>query len=286
MPIAAAFERDGEEAFRAREAEVVGSLLEEADGGAIALGGGSVLSERIREALGRHVVVWLQVDAEEAWRRIARSDRPLARSAEDVARLLAVRLPLYEELADAVIPPGDRRMVGRALPSIRALAELPQGTRMLWATSASGEYPVFCRAGASGRRLVAAGEPSLLRHRHRSRPPLRRSCRAACRARRGRAGGGGEDDGRGGAGAARAGPRRDDPRGPRRRARRRRRRRPRRLLRPHLPARRCRSSRCRPRSSPRSTPPTAARPASTCPRARTTPAPTTCRRRCSPTPRP
>jgi shikimate kinase / 3-dehydroquinate synthase len=147
MPIAAAFERDGEEAFRAREAEVVGSLLEEADGGAIALGGGSVLSERIREALGRHIVVWLQVDAGEAWRRIARSDRPLARSAEDVASLLAVRLPLYEELADAVIPPGDRKMVGRALPSIRALAELPQGTRMLWASSASGEYPVFCGPG-------------------------------------------------------------------------------------------------------------------------------------------
>jgi shikimate kinase/3-dehydroquinate synthase len=147
MPIAEAFERDGEEAFRAREADVVGSLLEEADGGAIALGGGSVLSERIREALGRHVVVWLQVDAAEAWRRIARSDRPLARSAEDVSRLLAERLPLYEELADAVVPPGDRGMAGRALPSIRALAGLPQGTRMLWASSSSGEYPVFCGPG-------------------------------------------------------------------------------------------------------------------------------------------
>ena len=32
MPIAAAFERHGEEGFRAREAEVVGGLLEEADG--------------------------------------------------------------------------------------------------------------------------------------------------------------------------------------------------------------------------------------------------------------
>ena len=131
---------------------MVGALLEEADGGAIALGGGSVLSERVREALGRHTVVWLQVDAEEAWRRIAHSDRPLARSAEDVARLLAERLPLYEELADAVVPPGDRGIVGRALPSIRALAELPPGTRMLWAASASGEYPVFVGRGLLGRR--------------------------------------------------------------------------------------------------------------------------------------
>ena len=152
MPIADAFERHGEEAFRAREAEVVGELLGEAGGGAIALGGGSVLSERVRDALSRHTVVWLQVDAAEAWRRIARSDRPLARSAEDVTRLLAERLPLYEQLADAIVPPGDRGTVGRALPSIRALAELPRGTRMLWAVSPSGEYPVFV-----GRGLLDAG---------------------------------------------------------------------------------------------------------------------------------
>ena len=101
-PIRRAFEEDGEEAFRAREAEVVGELLERADGGAIALGGGSVLSERVREALDRHIVVWLQVDAREAWRRIARSDRPLASNAEDVERLLEERRPFYEPLADAV----------------------------------------------------------------------------------------------------------------------------------------------------------------------------------------
>jgi shikimate kinase/3-dehydroquinate synthase len=151
VPIAEAFERDGEEAFRAREAEVVGRLLEEADGGAIALGGGSVLSERVRDALDRHVVVWLQIDAEEAWRRIAGSARPLARSAEDVARLLAERLPLYERLADAIVPAGDRGTLARALPSIQALADLPDGTRMLWAASASGEYPVF-----AGRGLLEA----------------------------------------------------------------------------------------------------------------------------------
>jgi shikimate kinase/3-dehydroquinate synthase len=142
-PIRQAFEEDGEDAFRARETEIVGSLLEEADGGTIALGGGSVLSDRVREALTRHIVVWLQVDAREAWRRIARSDRPLASNAEDVERLLAERLPFYESLADAILPPGDRGLVTRAMPSLVALTELPQGTKMLWASSASGEYPVF-----------------------------------------------------------------------------------------------------------------------------------------------
>jgi 3-dehydroquinate synthase len=147
-----AFETHGEEGFRAREAEVVGGLLESADGGAIALGGGSILSERIRNALERHVVVWLQVDPRESWRRIAHSDRPLATSAEDVERLLAERLPLYEELADAVIPMGDRAMIERAMPALQALAELPGGTKMLWAATAAGEYPIVV-----GRGLLESG---------------------------------------------------------------------------------------------------------------------------------
>jgi shikimate kinase/3-dehydroquinate synthase len=145
-----AFERHGEEGFRARESEVVGELLERTDGGAIALGGGSVLLPRVREALARHVVVWLQIDAAEAWRRIAGTDRPLARSEEDVARLLAERLPLYEGLADAVIMPSDRKAVKRALPSIQALANLPAGTKLLWASSASGDYPVYVGRGLLG----------------------------------------------------------------------------------------------------------------------------------------
>jgi shikimate kinase / 3-dehydroquinate synthase len=147
MPIREAFEEDGEDAFRAREAEVVGSLLENADGGAIALGGGSVLSERVRTALDRHVVVWLQVDAAAAWRRIEGTDRPLATSREDVERLLATREPLYGELADAVVMPGDRDVVRRAVPTTQALADLPAGTKLLWATSASGEYPVLVGEG-------------------------------------------------------------------------------------------------------------------------------------------
>jgi shikimate kinase/3-dehydroquinate synthase len=146
-----AFEAHGEEGFREREAEVVGSLLDNADdGGAIALGGGSVLSPRIRAALARHTVVWLQVDAAEAWRRIAHSDRPLAGSAEDVSALLDTRLPLYEELADAVVPMGDHQIIRRALPMIRQLAELPAGTKLLWASAPGGEYPVLVGRGLLG----------------------------------------------------------------------------------------------------------------------------------------
>ncbi|HWO84791.1 MAG TPA: bifunctional shikimate kinase/3-dehydroquinate synthase [Solirubrobacterales bacterium] len=146
-PIREAFEEDGEDAFRAREAEVVGSLLENADGGAIALGGGSVLSERVRETLGRHTIVLLEIDAAEAWHRIEGTERPLATSEADVERLLAERLPLYEELADAVVPMADEGVVARALPAIQALADMPEGTRLLWASSATGDYPILVGIG-------------------------------------------------------------------------------------------------------------------------------------------
>ncbi|MGN6588609.1 MAG: bifunctional shikimate kinase/3-dehydroquinate synthase, partial [Solirubrobacterales bacterium] len=112
----------------------------------------SVLSERIRAALGRHVVVWLEIDAAEAWRRIEGTERPLATSDADVARLLAERLPLYEELADAVISRSDIDAVVRALPAIRALAEMPEGTKLLWASSQSGDYPIFV-----GPEILEAG---------------------------------------------------------------------------------------------------------------------------------
>jgi len=162
-PIRQAFEEDGEEAFREREAEVVGRLLESAHGGAIALGGGSVLSERVREALDRHTVVLLEIDAETAWRRIEGTERPLATSEADVERLLAERLPLYEELADAVIPMADEGVVARALPAIQALGEMPEGMRLLWASSASGDYSVLVGNGALKTRWwPASGRPFLI----------------------------------------------------------------------------------------------------------------------------
>ncbi|HEY2335351.1 MAG TPA: bifunctional shikimate kinase/3-dehydroquinate synthase [Solirubrobacterales bacterium] len=150
MSIPQYFEESGEASFRKLEAEVVGSLLEEAGGGAIALGGGSVSSDRVRDALRRHLVVWLQVDAIQAWQRISRSDRPLASSRAEVEQLFEQRLPLYAGLADAVLPPGDRGMIVRAMPSLLALTELPAATKMTWAASASGEYPVFVGPGLLG----------------------------------------------------------------------------------------------------------------------------------------
>ncbi len=146
------FESDGEAAFREREAEIVGSLLESADGGAIALGGGSVLSERVRDALDRHTVVWLPVGVEDAWRRASGGNRPLARDEAEFSSLHAERLPLYEELADAVILSATPRGTAAAIPAVAALAELPAGTRLIWAESSSGAYPIYI-----GRGLLESG---------------------------------------------------------------------------------------------------------------------------------
>ena len=148
MPILEFFAERGEPEFRRREEELASGLLREADGGAIALGGGAILSEGVRAELGRHTVVWLRVGAEEAWRRVSGDgDRPLAQDREAFGRLLEERTPLYESLADAIVMQGDEETVARALPSLRALPDLPPRTRLLWATSASGEYPVFVGPG-------------------------------------------------------------------------------------------------------------------------------------------
>jgi shikimate kinase/3-dehydroquinate synthase len=159
--IAAVFGRDGESAFRAAEEELAGALLETADGGVVALGGGALGSERVRAALERHVVVLLDVDLDVAWGRAQAGDRPLARERATFESLYRARGPVYDAAADAVLPATGAGVVARALDALRAI---PEGHRLLWATSASGDYPVWvgplARAPwpAGARRLVISDE--------------------------------------------------------------------------------------------------------------------------------
>ena len=150
MPIADFFDGHGEDEFRRREAEVVVDMLARANGAPVALGGGSVLSDAIADALRNHVVVWLDVSADDAWDRIDGTGRPLARDRDEFERLHAERAPLYANLADAIVP-GRREVVRAALPGLAALREAPAGTRMLWASSAGGDYPVFVGRDLLGR---------------------------------------------------------------------------------------------------------------------------------------
>jgi shikimate kinase/3-dehydroquinate synthase len=155
--IAHEFETGGEAAFRAHEEELVCELLAGARPGAVlALGGGSVLSERVRAALAPHLTVLLDVDLDTAWQRAQGKDRPLARDREAFAARYDERQHLYMDLADALVPTGALAAAGanvavRALGALRALAAAPRGTRLLWASAASGEYPVFVGAGVLAR---------------------------------------------------------------------------------------------------------------------------------------
>ena len=149
MPIARFFDERGEAAFRAEEEAAVLELLAREAPGVVALGGGSVTSPAVREALDAHRVLWLDVGVEQAWARAAGQDRPLARDRERFAALHAERLPLYEAVADGLVPAA---AVDRALPALAAWAAAPPGTQLVWATSPSAEYPVF-----AGEGLLEAG---------------------------------------------------------------------------------------------------------------------------------
>jgi 3-dehydroquinate synthase len=157
-PVAREFELSGEQGFRAKEEELVCELLARAGAtDVLALGGGSVLSARVREALAGHLTVLLDVDPDTAWDRVRAADdgaeRPLARDRQQFLANYAGRRGVYEELADAVVVAGLAAGAGAGTAdSLTALASAPAGTRLLWATSASGDYPVFV-----GRGLLTAG---------------------------------------------------------------------------------------------------------------------------------
>jgi shikimate kinase / 3-dehydroquinate synthase len=166
-PVESFFDREGEAAFRAREEEVVCELLGRPDAAVIALGGGAVQSERVRDALTPHTVVHLEIGTDDAWRRASNKGRPLARDPLRFEQLHRDRGALYEAVADAVIPPADRDVLRRALPFLRVLDGAPPGTRLLWAAAESGDYPVCLGRGLiesrffpplAGRRYVVTDD--------------------------------------------------------------------------------------------------------------------------------
>jgi shikimate kinase/3-dehydroquinate synthase len=161
-PIAQVFAEDGEHVFRATEARVTLELLERSGGEVLALGGGAVGHASVREALARHRVIWLDIGVEEAWSRCAvAGDRPLARDRATFERLYAEREPLYDALADAVVPAARSRSMDAVLG---ALDGLPAGAKMLWAASRSGDHPAYIGDGllrfwpptVTGRRFLVS----------------------------------------------------------------------------------------------------------------------------------
>ena len=119
-PVAAIFAERGEAGFRALEADVVTAAIADAHGRpcVLALGGGAVLSDVVREALtGIAHVVWLAAPPEELWMRVVTEGpecRPLARDEESFRALLAAREPLYRAVATEVVQTAGRTVAAVA----------------------------------------------------------------------------------------------------------------------------------------------------------------------------
>lgn len=108
--IRAYFEREGEEAFRDIEEQVIDELTHTHQG-ILSTGGGSVLRPANRERLrARCQVIYLHSVPEDLYRRLRHDqNRPLLQVADPMKRLrelYALRDPLYRECAHFVIETG------------------------------------------------------------------------------------------------------------------------------------------------------------------------------------
>ena len=115
--IAWIFDVEGEEGFRDRETAVIRDLAA-GSGAVVATGGGAVLREENRRLLaGMGTVVYLETSVKQQLSRTRRDrKRPLLRSGDReqiLGDLLAVRDPLYREVADLVV-----RTDGRGAKSV------------------------------------------------------------------------------------------------------------------------------------------------------------------------
>jgi len=111
--IAWVFDLEGEDGFRKREEGVIDDLSAK-QGIVLATGGGSVISDQIRNRLSaRGIVVYLETTIDKQVARTQRDRRrPLLQTSEEprkvLERLAIERNPLYEEIADVIVPTDDQ----------------------------------------------------------------------------------------------------------------------------------------------------------------------------------
>jgi len=120
------FDIEGEDGFRKRERAVIQELTRR-DGVVLATGGGAVLDPKNRADLAAHgTVIYLHASPAHIVKRTAKShNRPLLKTDDRrgrVMEILAVRDPLYREIADIIVETdtlGVRGTVSSILASCR-----------------------------------------------------------------------------------------------------------------------------------------------------------------------
>ena len=113
--------REGEAFFRTKEARLTVERLRQRPPAVLALGGGALGSAQVRDALREHALaLHVDVDVEDAWRRVRGSDRPLAQDELDFRVLFQKRTPVYEEAADARVRDVDAAVLAAAAVHVEA----------------------------------------------------------------------------------------------------------------------------------------------------------------------
>lgn len=101
------FATEGEEGFRAAEAELLADLLAAPGPAVIAAGGGAVVTDSTRDLMAeRALVVWLRAGVPFLVSRLSRrGHRPLLDDdpAAVLGRMAEERTPLYQQVADVVV---------------------------------------------------------------------------------------------------------------------------------------------------------------------------------------
>ncbi len=93
------FERKGEAFFRRAEEETVSEILRKKGDFVLSLGGGAILSEKIRRiANAESVPIYLKCGVKTAFERIKGGGRPLAKNFKTFEKLFSERKELYESL--------------------------------------------------------------------------------------------------------------------------------------------------------------------------------------------
>lgn len=125
------FEKEGEAGFRKREVKVIDDLSQR-EGIVLATGGGAIVDADSRSRLGaRGYVVYLHTSVAQQLQRTQRGrERPMLEKGEPeevLTELMAMRDPLYREIADLVVETDGRRVqtvareIQEALPGVKEL---------------------------------------------------------------------------------------------------------------------------------------------------------------------
>jgi shikimate kinase/3-dehydroquinate synthase len=153
--------REGEAFFRTKEARLTVERLRQRPPAVLALGGGALGSAQVREALREHALaLHVEVEVEDAWRRVRGSDRPLAQDELDFRVLFQKRTPVYEEAADARVRDVDAAVLAAAAVHVEAgalarLGELaPPGAAALVSDArVAGIHGADAQVALGGRSL-------------------------------------------------------------------------------------------------------------------------------------